>query len=208
MPPNFVIDLDSPDLQADVLSEPTLHTTNFELEMLSWCKEHELAQLPWITCTYRPYSCYTLIEPIRKVLLGLIQSLNLCIQMTHRTVPRLLLIHSQFYRFYQAPANTQVNCIPCSLMVPFFSPASCMNTHSDDQFQCRQAWPQGRFCLHDSKQLRSQSTRLSLPDDRRTTRFLLQQIRAFHQMHGTCRHDLPYTARSLSYHKSTHLHYL
>jgi len=28
-----------------------LHAASFDSEMLPWCKEHELAQLPWMTGT-------------------------------------------------------------------------------------------------------------------------------------------------------------
>lgn len=48
VPPNFVIYLNCPPVQKDMLSEPTIRTQNFELDVLPWSREHELAQLPWI----------------------------------------------------------------------------------------------------------------------------------------------------------------
>lgn len=51
VPPNFIIYLDSPHVQRDMLSEPTIRTQNFELDLLPWSREHELAQLPWIIGT-------------------------------------------------------------------------------------------------------------------------------------------------------------
>ena len=49
--PSFIIHLSKGNLQANLLSEQTLHAASFDLEMLPWYKEHELAQQPWMTGT-------------------------------------------------------------------------------------------------------------------------------------------------------------
>ena len=42
VPPNFIICLSNPQTQAAILAEPILQTNYFQLDMLPWCKEHEL----------------------------------------------------------------------------------------------------------------------------------------------------------------------
>lgn len=48
VPPNIVIHLQTPKLQQDILSEPTLQTQNFVLDFKAWSRENELAQIPWV----------------------------------------------------------------------------------------------------------------------------------------------------------------
>lgn len=51
VPPSFIVCLKNPNLQMHLLSHSPLRTTNYELDLLPWSKEHELDQLPWIIGT-------------------------------------------------------------------------------------------------------------------------------------------------------------
>lgn len=61
--PNFIIHLNSPEQQGYILSKSPLQTSNFQLDLVAWCKEHELAQLPWITKDTTPHTTI-MIEPL------------------------------------------------------------------------------------------------------------------------------------------------
>lgn len=46
--PNFIVEPYDPHQQTRILAASPLRTTNFELDLLPWSREHEMAQLPWI----------------------------------------------------------------------------------------------------------------------------------------------------------------
>lgn len=46
--PNYVIILHRPDIQTQLLSEPVIHTEDFELDIIPWNNDQELNLLPWI----------------------------------------------------------------------------------------------------------------------------------------------------------------
>lgn len=47
--PNFIIHLNNAHLQRQAVSSPILRATSFSFQMVPWSREHDLAQLPWIT---------------------------------------------------------------------------------------------------------------------------------------------------------------
>lgn len=49
--PNYVIVLHQAEVQTQLLSEPTIHTEEFDLDMIPWNNDHELNLLPWIPGT-------------------------------------------------------------------------------------------------------------------------------------------------------------
>lgn len=48
VPPNYVIVLHRPDIQAQLLLEPVIHIEDFQLDIIPWNHDQELNLLPWI----------------------------------------------------------------------------------------------------------------------------------------------------------------